>query len=91
MRPASRRAGPSIPVLRSNQHFSECVSGKTTLRTVQAYAEARAGALRRMRVRSQASRPATGSFVCARGTCATYGTVTLLQRESSIGRSEPPS
>ena len=91
MGPVCLRTGPSIAVFPSDQCFLECVSGNITFRTVQAHAKARAGTHRRIHG-CNAWRSTTGSFrVCLQYLFGRRHREVMLQRESSIGRSESSS
>ena len=91
MGPAGLRTGPSIAMFLSNQRLLECVSGKITFRTVQAHTTARVETRRRIHG-CNAWRPATGSFrVCLLYLFDRRHREVMLQRESSIGRSESSS
>ena len=91
MGPAGLHTGPSIAMFLSNQRFLECVSGKITFRTVQAHTKARAGTRRRIHG-CNAWRSTTGSFrVCLQYLFGRRHREVMLQRESSIGRSESSS
>ena len=81
----------SIAIFHTNQRFLECVSGKITFRSVQAHATARAGTRRRVHG-CNAWRSATDSFrVCLQHLGDRRHLEAMVQRESSIGRTESPS